>query len=460
MAARVGAIVPAAGAGRRMGADKALLDIGGTTAIERVVAACTGASVASIIVVRAAGAAPLPAALLERVTVVEIGAGGEMIDSVRAGLRALPAADVVLLFPVDYAMVGAATVALLLVHLFTDDGDPEVVLPLFRERPGHPIVVSAALTDEILQASTATLRDVIRRPGRRVRTVATADEWVSRDLDTPADLHAARGFAAWRGLSPVSQMIDHRSRRAYHPDPIDDSQLERFVEAARCASTSSMMQAYAVVAVREPARKARVAALCADQRHILEAPLFLAICADLHKLALACERHGKQLDPDSLEIFLEATIDAALLAQNLLLAAESEGLGGCMLGAARNHPVELATELALPPQVYVVFGMVLGRPADDPIRRGRMPIGGVLHLEQYDVAGLDLVLRGADAGMQSWAKLTNAQRGGYQGRPVNENKGWTDRMAALWSTEKAPKARRHLRDALRRLGFGLDDSAG
>jgi nitroreductase len=274
--------------------------------------------------------------VLGRVTVVEIAAGGEMIDSVRAGLRALPAAvDGVLLFPVDYAMVGASTVALLLVHLLTDEGDPEVVLPLFRERPGHPFVVRATLADEILDPSASTLRDVIRRPGRRVCTVATVDGWVSRDLDTPADLQAARGFAAWSGLSPVSQMIEHRSRRAYHPDPIDDSQLERWVQAARCASTSSMLQAYAVVAVRDPAKKARIAALCADQRHIHEAPLFLAICADLHKLALACERHGKQLDPGSLEIFLEATIDAALLAQNLLLAAESEGLGGCMLGAAR-----------------------------------------------------------------------------------------------------------------------------
>mgnify|MGYP003346884963 CR=1 FL=1 len=62
---------------------------------------------------------------------------------------------------------------------------------------------------------------------------------------------------------------------------------------------------------------------------------------NVHKIAKACERAGQKAQTQSFELFLQATVDAALLGQNLQLAAESEGLGACMIGAARNHPVEI-----------------------------------------------------------------------------------------------------------------------
>jgi nitroreductase len=181
------------------------------------------------------------------------------------------------------------------------------------------------------------------------------------------------------------------------------------------------------------------------------------VCADLHKLAAACGRHGATIQAQSFELFLQATVDAALLGQNLQLAAEAEGLGACMIGAARNHPIELATVLGLPAQAYVVFGMAIGVPADDPVPRGRMPLAGVLHHERYDAAAVPAVLDGADEAMRAWARRTNAERGGYQGRPVNETKGWAERMAALWGADSGyVKARATLAAELRRLGLGLD----
>jgi hypothetical protein len=159
----------------------------------------------------------------------------------------------------------------------------------------------------------------------------------------------------------------------------------------------------------------------------------------------------------SFELFLQAAVDASLVGQNLQLAAEAEGLGACMIGAARNHPEQLARVLGLPPHVFVVFGMTLGHPADDPLPRGRMPLGGVLHFDRYDVARTDAVLDGADDGMRAWARRTNAAGSGKKGRPVDEQKGWSDRMARMWGTgSDYVAARQVLVDELRRLGFGLE----
>ena len=446
------AIVPAAGRGERMGADKALLDLAGVTAIERLVATCRAAGVDDVLVVRRDGAAALPAALAARVVVVP--PGGEMADSLRAANAALPAGtDAVVVFPVDHALVEAETVLALLATLQRPGCG--IALPLFRGKTGHPAAMARNVFAEIATPG-AVLRDLVRKDPARVRVVPSANPWVHADLDHPEDHRAAVCALHGEPWSTVAQMFRHRSHRAYKPDALAAGQLERLVDAARYASTSSFIQAYSVVAVRDARVKGECARLCAGQAHIVQAPVFAAVCADLHKIAAACGRHGSELQAQSFELFLQATVDAALLGQNLQLAAEAEGLGACMIGAARNHPVQLAELLGLPKHVYVVFGMTIGVPADDPIPRGRMPLAGVLHLERYDTAGIDAVLDGADAGMRVWSKRTNAERGGYQGRPVSETKGWSERMAAMWGGgSDYVAARQALVDELRRLGFGL-----
>jgi nitroreductase/CTP:molybdopterin cytidylyltransferase MocA len=446
--------------GERLGADKALLDLGGRPAIVRLCEQCALAGVADVVVVRRSGAAALPA-LPAGVRTVEVDGRGEMKDSLLAALAALPAAtDVVVVLPVDHALVTADTIAG--VAAAAMQPGTGIALPLFRDKPGHPVALRCSVFAELRQSQVTSLRDVVRADAARVRALPSANPWVLADLDRPEDLRAARAALAAGPHCVIEQMFQHRTRRAFAPTPLADGQLERLVDAARHASTSSYIQAYAVVAVTDPERKAAAAKLCADQRHIHQAPVFLAVCADLHKLAVACSRNGETLQAQSFELFLQATIDAALLGQNLQLAAESEGLGACMIGAARNHPLELAALLALPPMAFVAFGLVLGHAVDDPVPRGRMPLSGILHQQTYDVAAAEAALDGADAVMRQWAKLTNApgrQAPGQQrrGLPVDETKGWADRMARLWGTQSSyVQARATLVAELRRLGFGLE----
>ncbi|MFK7738992.1 MAG: NTP transferase domain-containing protein [Planctomycetota bacterium] len=459
---RTVAIVPAAGRGERMGQDKALLDLRGRTAIERVVTTCKAAGIETVLIVRRSDADPLPdsvvgnaevgVAAVPGVTVVTTGGKGEMADSLRMAYLKLPReAEAVVVFPVDYALVEADTVLALRATLQSSDVD--IALPLYREHPGHPVALRRTAFAEI-DRDNKTMRDVIRRDPERVRVVPTSNPWVSCDLDYPEDLRSARAALRSGPWTPVAQMFRHRSHRSYEPDALEDGQIERLVDAARHASTSSFIQAYSVVAVREAELKNECARLCGDQQHIVEAPVFFAVCADLHKLARACTAAEVELCSDSFELFLQATIDAALLGQNLQLAAESEGLGACMIGGARNHPLELAALLELPEHCYVVFGMSMGVPKDEPVPRGRMPLAGVLHWNRYDSSDVADVLRKADDGMRTWAARTNAEAGGYGGRPVSETKGWAERMARMWGGDSAyAEARKVLLDELRQRGF-------
>lgn len=451
------AIVLAAGHGSRMGADKALLDLGGRRACDRVVSALVEGGCDRVVVVRRPeqeSLEPWPEDLCDVVLVTTVDTDA-MLTSLRAGLESLDSTSdrSLLVLPVDHALVDDEVVR----AVVDDPADAaQVVLPVCGERVGHPIRLGAEVVHELAADAAEpveSLRDVIRRDRSRVRVVGVDSTWIWRDLDTPADLEAARGALAQGGRDVLAVMRRHRSRRAYSQLEVGSDQVRALVDTARHASTSSFLQGASIVAVRDRERIAKVAALCSDQRHIATAPVFLAVCADLHRAAKACERHGKNLFNEPLETFVQASVDAALVGQNLQLAAEAEGLGACMIGAARNHPVELAELLGLPPHVFVVFGMTLGWPEDDPLPRERLPLDAVLHDETYDVDRTDAALDRADEQLREWARRTN-QRLPEGARRLNEERGYTDRLAYLFGGETPPKGREHLAEELRRLGFG------
>ena len=71
------------------------------------------------------------------------------------------------------------------------------------------------------------------------------------------------------------------------------------------------------------------------------------------------------------------------MAQNVAVAAESEGLGICYVGGIRNNPQVISELLHLPDHVYPVFGMCLGYPAHDPEVKPRLPVEAILKEDTY-----------------------------------------------------------------------------
>ncbi|MBV8795737.1 MAG: nitroreductase family protein, partial [Hyphomicrobiales bacterium] len=161
----------------------------------------------------------------------------------------------------------------------------------------------------------------------------------------------------------LDTIMSHRSVRTYRNEPLPPGTLELLIAAAQSAATTSNLQAWSVIAVEDPARKARLAAFAANQRHIIDAPLLLIFVADLARLrAISADLGHPGIALDYIEAFIFAIADASFAAQNTIVAAESLGLGGCYIGAMRNNPVGVADELGLPDEALVVFGMTIGIP--------------------------------------------------------------------------------------------------
>lgn len=179
-------------------------------------------------------------------------------------------------------------------------------------------------------------------------------------------------------------MQAHASVRRFTDEPVDDELLQKLIEAGTRASTSGNMQAYTVISIRDPEHKKHLARLCADQEQIHQAPVLLAFCADLHRLTLTCRMHGvPDYDTGPVEGLLLAVVDTALVMENVAVAAESVGLGICMIGAMRNQPLEVKKTLRLPEHVFALSGMCIGWPARSYGPKPRLPLDAVWHQEHY-----------------------------------------------------------------------------
>ena len=184
----------------------------------------------------------------------------------------------------------------------------------------------------------------------------------------------------------IQQLTSHASVRTYRPDPLPEGVLEVLITVAQSASTSSNLQNYSIIAV-EDAEKRRQLAEITKNAHVAEAPLFLVFCPDLYRMERVCQRQGHPFADRGMDMFLQAVVDAALVAQNAAVAAESLGLGICMIGGIRNDPVKVAELLKLPPRTFALVGMTVGYPAEPPKLRHRLPLDVILHREAYSDAG-------------------------------------------------------------------------
>jgi nitroreductase len=246
----------------------------------------------------------------------------------------------------------------------------------------------------------------------------------------------------------LDALVSHRSVRRYLPDPLPPGTVELLVAAAQSAATSSNLQPWSVVAVEDPARKARLAALAGDQVQILQAPLFLLWIVDHHRLTRIGERIGTPASAlHFLESFLLGAVDTSLAAQNAVVALESIGLGSCYIGGIRNRPVEVANELGLPPQAFALFGLTVGRPdpAIPAAVKPRLPQGEVLFRERYGA------IDGTGAVAAYDARLRSFQR--EQAMPERD---WTEQASQRVRGAASLAGRDVLRDVLHRLGFRLD----
>jgi molybdenum cofactor cytidylyltransferase len=181
---RPAAIILAGGESRRMGAPKALLEIGGVTFAQRL-ARTFGAVCDPVLLVSGAVTGILaPPAIEVHNARWPLG----QLSSLQAGLRALPAAAPAAFFtPVDCPLVRAETVALVWTA-FARAPSAMFAIPRHGDRRGHPVLAGPTAIARLLALpETAQARDVVHAARSETVFVDVDDPGIFADIDTPAD---------------------------------------------------------------------------------------------------------------------------------------------------------------------------------------------------------------------------------------------------------------------------------
>jgi nitroreductase len=175
----------------------------------------------------------------------------------------------------------------------------------------------------------------------------------------------------------------HRSIRKFTDQPIDEVVLKRILSAGARASSSGNMQAYSIIVTSGKELKGKLYRPHFEQSMVIDAPLLITFCADFHRMRQWLAINHAPMNFDNFMSFMIGTIDATLVAQNVALAAEAEGLGICFMGTTLASCLEIAEILECPEGVVPVVGFSLGHPAEDPATRDRLPTRALIHQEKY-----------------------------------------------------------------------------
>ncbi|MEU6132850.1 nitroreductase family protein [Saccharopolyspora sp. NPDC047091] len=155
--------------------------------------------------------------------------------------------------------------------------------------------------------------------------------------------------------------------RRFTGEPIDDATLDRLVTAMLAAPSASNKQAWAFVAVRDPARVRRIRAFAPGVIGV--PPLLLVACFD-----------GSRA-PDDQRMPEVGVLCVAMAVQNLLLAAHALGLGGCPVSSFLAEPVRRLT--GLPEHITPVLVVPIGHPDREPQRSVRRDDSEVVRYERW-----------------------------------------------------------------------------
>ena len=277
------------------------------------------------------------------------------------------------------------------------------------------------------------------------------DSILPRAIDRDTALAARYGADTMPRVGPwnetIASMLGHRSVRGYLPTPVPEGTLESMIAAAQSAATSSNIQAWSVVHVTDPAKKAALAEIAGNQKHIEQCPLYLVWIADLERnLRIGTAAGVEMVGAPWTETFMVAVIDAALAAQNAVVAAESLGLSTVYIGAMRNDPERVASLLELPPQAFAVFGLCVGHaePKAASEVKPRLPQDVIVHHNRYSSEGEEAKRIAYDAMMAEFSRRHELQ--------VTT---WSQRVLNRLGNMRSLNGRERIKARLNALGFPL-----
>jgi len=225
--------------------------------------------------------------------------------------------------------------------------------------------------------------------------------------------------------NPILQtLLAHKSVRKYTDQKPTDEVLQAVVRAGQQAPFAA--QLYSVLLTRKKAPYG--------------APLWFTICVDLYKLERFMKLRGWEIVSNDLSMLFFGLQDAALMAENMVIAGESLGLGSCFLGNTPYIAGRIQKKYKLPLRVFPLVELIMGYPAEEYPPRPRFPLEFTLFEDRYPEMSDEMVERAMqvmDEGylaqgyyvkQKAKIRLEHGKKETY----TYDNYSWTEHISRKW----------------------------
>ncbi|MCL2482239.1 MAG: nitroreductase family protein [Propionibacteriaceae bacterium] len=174
-------------------------------------------------------------------------------------------------------------------------------------------------------------------------------------------------------MSTIDELLERKSIRIFEHKPIPDEIKAQLLECAFAAPTCGTQMLYSIIEVEDPVTRARLAKICQNQQFIARAPWLLVFLADCRRWYDCYELAGLDPRPPIMLDMLLAYEDACYAAQNLVVAAQSIGIGSCYIGLIHSDHDEVVKMLDLDEYVIPAAVLILGYTTPRQQRRRKPP---------------------------------------------------------------------------------------
>jgi len=158
---------------------------------------------------------------------------------------------------------------------------------------------------------------------------------------------------------------------------IPDELMNTILEAGIRAPTASSMQRYSIIIIKDKERRKAIGAYPCST--------VLVFNVDLNRWVKMCESIGETYPFSGVRHLLTGMVDALLCAENIVIAAQSLGVGSCFTNSIfkAGSMSEIFKILKLPKYVFPVIALCLGYPKEWPKRKRSRLRRGIFHNETY-----------------------------------------------------------------------------
>ncbi|NLO09278.1 MAG: NADPH-dependent oxidoreductase [Clostridiales bacterium] len=170
----------------------------------------------------------------------------------------------------------------------------------------------------------------------------------------------------------IKMQLAHRTIREFKKDTVPEEIINQLIQVAERTATSNGMQACSIIRVTDPVIKKELADIC-GQEYVTRLPEFWIFVVDQYRNGQIAKEKGCQEDRiNDMDRFFQGFTDACLMAQNVVNAAESIGLGTVYFGSILNNPSRTIKALNLPKLTFPALGLGFGYANQEPQLKPRM----------------------------------------------------------------------------------------